>query len=128
MLEKIRRSMQALTIGAVVIAATATAAAAVFNTPTTSSPIAISANDQLVWSVNAENNTVSVIRSDTTNTAKNANVKAIPATVATCLVKRLTIAQPNRTAAITIRPMGSSRPAMLGLIGTRQGRGASGRL
>jgi YVTN family beta-propeller protein len=41
------------------------AAAAAFPAPTTSSPIAISADDTLVWSVNPGDDSVSVIRTDT---------------------------------------------------------------
>lgn len=37
---------------------------AVFNRPTYSSPIAISADDKLVWVVNPDNDSVSVIRTD----------------------------------------------------------------
>jgi 40-residue YVTN family beta-propeller repeat len=42
-----------------------TASAAVFNRPTYSSPIAMSADNQLVWVVNPEDDSVSVIRTDT---------------------------------------------------------------
>lgn len=40
------------------------APAAVYNKPTTSSPIAVSADDKLVWVVNPDDNSVSVLRTD----------------------------------------------------------------
>ena len=51
----------------------ATAAAAAFNRSTYSSPIALSADDRLVWSVNPADDSVSVLRTDT-----NAVLRRIP--------------------------------------------------
>jgi YVTN family beta-propeller protein len=53
-----------------------------FNHATYSSPIAISADNKLVWSVNPADNSVSVIRTDTNTLIKNINVGEEPQSVA----------------------------------------------
>ena len=47
------------------LAAQQAAKSPVFTQPTYSSPIALSADNQLVWSVNPDDNSVSVVRTDT---------------------------------------------------------------
>jgi YVTN family beta-propeller protein len=56
--------------------------APVFDAPTTSSPIAISRDGKLVWSVNPGANTVSVIRSDTNKVIATVRVGQEPQAVA----------------------------------------------
>ena len=56
--------------------------AASFNHPTYSSPIALSADNKLVWSVNPADNSVSVIRTDTNSLIENIKVGSEPQSVA----------------------------------------------
>jgi YVTN family beta-propeller protein len=58
------------------------AAAVAFTAPTTSSPIAISADDKLVWSVNPGDDSVSVIRTDTNTVVRRIVVGDEPQAVA----------------------------------------------
>ena len=51
-------------LGAGALALTRTTQAQSYSRPTYSSPIAISLNDRLIWSVNPSDNSVSVIRPD----------------------------------------------------------------
>ena len=53
-----------------------------FGHPTYSSPIVISADDKLVWSVNPADNSVSVIRTDTNTLIENIKVGPEPQSVA----------------------------------------------
>jgi YVTN family beta-propeller protein len=57
-------------------------AGTVFNQPTYSSPIAISADDRLVWSVNPGDDSVSVLRTDTNTVLKKIPVGDEPQSVA----------------------------------------------
>ncbi|MEK0085391.1 YncE family protein [Benzoatithermus flavus] len=57
-------------------------AEAVFGRPTTSSPIALSLDDRLVWSVNPKDDTVSVIRTDTNQVVRTIRVGDEPQSVA----------------------------------------------
>jgi YVTN family beta-propeller protein len=57
-------------------------AGAVFNQPTYSSPIAVSADDRLVWSVNPGDDSVSVLRTDTNTVLKKIAVGDEPQSVA----------------------------------------------
>jgi YVTN family beta-propeller protein len=59
-----------------------TSAQVVFTTPTYSSPIAMSADNKLVWSVNPDNDTVSVIRTDTNVKIRDITVGNEPQSVA----------------------------------------------
>ena len=54
----------------------------VFNRPTNSSPISLSADDRLIWSVNTRDNSVSVLRADTNRVLKTIKVGAEPGFVA----------------------------------------------
>ncbi|WP_071994170.1 beta-propeller fold lactonase family protein [Synechocystis sp. PCC 7509] len=54
----------------------------VYNKPTNSSPIAMSADNKLVWSVNPDNDTVSVIRTDTNELIRTIRVGDEPQSVA----------------------------------------------
>ena len=56
--------------------------AAVFNQPTYSSPITMSANNQLVWVVNPDDHSVSVIRTDTNAVVQTITVGDEPQSVA----------------------------------------------
>ncbi|MBV8135841.1 MAG: beta-propeller fold lactonase family protein [Deltaproteobacteria bacterium] len=56
--------------------------AATFAHPTYSSPIAISADNKLVWSVNPNDNSVSVIRTDTNALIENISVGTEPQSIA----------------------------------------------
>jgi YVTN family beta-propeller protein len=56
--------------------------AAIFARPTYSSPIAISQNNALVWSVNPDDDSVSVIRTDTNVVIKKINVGDEPQSIA----------------------------------------------
>jgi YVTN family beta-propeller protein len=67
----------------VVVQSTLTKAQSVsFNRATYSSPIALSANNQLVWSVNPDDDSVSVIRTDTNSLITNIKVGNDPESVA----------------------------------------------
>lgn len=55
---------------------------AAYARPTYSSPIALSQDDRLAWSVNAKNDTVSVIRTDTNQVVQTIRVGAEPQSVA----------------------------------------------
>jgi YVTN family beta-propeller protein len=70
-MSRFRKSMHAFRIAtglcatAAAILSAQSALAASFNHPTYSSPIVLSADNKLVWSVNPAANSVSVIRTDT---------------------------------------------------------------
>ena len=64
------------------LAAQQAAKSAVFTQPTYSSPIALSADNQLVWSVNPDDNSVSVVRTDTNTLLRTIRVGKEPQSVA----------------------------------------------
>jgi YVTN family beta-propeller protein len=66
----------------VVQAAEDAAGEVAYGAPTNSSPIALSSDDKLVWSVNAKNDTVSVIRTDTNRVVQTIPVGNEPQSVA----------------------------------------------
>lgn len=75
------------------------ATAAVFTQPTNSSPIALSADQRLVWVVNPRNDTVSVIRTDN---------NTVIATIATGDEPRSVALDPNNTFAFVANAAGNS--------------------
>jgi YVTN family beta-propeller protein len=88
----------------------------VYNRPTYSSPIALSANNAFVWSVNPDDNTVTVIRTDTNAVVRTIRVGDEPQSIAldpgnryayianaagnNVTVIRITNANPNNFAAV----------------------------
>ena len=75
------------------------AAAAVFTQPSNSSPIALSANQKLVWVVNPRNNSVSVIRTD---------LNTVIATITTAQEPRSVALDPNNTYAYVANAVSNS--------------------
>ena len=70
-----------------------------FTQPTYSSPIALSADDRLVWSVNPGDDSVSVIRTDTNTVLRTIKVGDEPQSVAL---------DPNNTLAFVANAAGST--------------------
>lgn len=75
-------SLVFVTVRSTFTAAQEVDSAAAFNKPTYSSPIAISADNRLVWSVNPDADTVSVIRTDSNEVIKTIKVGDDPQSVA----------------------------------------------
>ena len=71
-----------LIVAAPELAAQQAAKNVVFTQPTYSSPIALSADNQLVWSVNPDDNSVSVVRTDTNALVRTIRVGKEPQSVA----------------------------------------------